>query len=179
MSKQKITTRDLCLIGIFTAFTCAMAQVTIPLPLIPMTMQTFCIPFVGIVLGSKRGAFSALVYALLGAVGLPVFAGFTGGLGIVFGPTGGFILSFPLMALLAGIGAEKGGKVWLWSGLVLGAVVNYLCGMFMFSAVTGLGLAAAFAKAVLPFLPTAAIKILLSGWLGVKCKTLLQKRVPA
>lgn len=180
MQKQKISTRDLCYIGIFTAIIVGLAQISIPMPYgVPMTMQTFAIPLAGIVLGAKRGTLVAVVYVLLGAMSVPVFAGFSGGLGIVLGPTGGFILSFPIMAFTAGIGAEKGSRIWLAFWLVAGAVINYLCGMIMFSVVMASDMKTAFIACVLPFIPTAIIKIVLSGVLGVKLKSVLDKMVPA
>jgi len=141
---------------------------------VPMTLQTFAIPLAGVVLGTKKGMIATLVYILLGAVGLPVFANFTGGIGVVFGRTGGFILSFPLMALAAGIGATKG-KLWLMAWLVVGTVVNYFCGMLMFSFITSTGLAAAFMLAVVPFLLTDVVKIAMVLVLGNVIKQALIK----
>jgi len=176
MDKKKLSTRDLCFIGIFTAIIVVLAQISIPMPYgVPMTLQTFAIPLAGIVLGAKKGTLSTVVYVLLGAIGVPVFAGFTGGLGIVIGPTGGFILSFPIMALTAGIGANKGNKIWLVLGLLVGSVINYLCGMLMFSLVTASDLTTAFVACVLPFIPTAIIKAVLAGVLGVNIKNVLVK----
>ncbi|MEM1485887.1 biotin transporter BioY [Oscillospiraceae bacterium PP1C4] len=176
MVKERISTRDLCLIGLFTAIICVLGQISIPMPYgVPMTMQTFVIPLAGVILGHKKGTFSVLIYVLLGAIGVPVFAGFKCGIGIVFGPTGGFILSFPLMALLAGIGAQKNNKIWLWSGLAFGSIVNFLCGMIMFSLNTGKSFTTAFVACVLPFIPTAIIKIILVGVIGVQCKRILER----
>lgn len=172
---KRITTRELCLIGIFSAIIAIFAQISIPMPYgVPMTLQTFAIPFAGIVLGVKRGTFAAVIYVLLGAAGMPVFAGFSGGPGIVFGPTGGFILSFPVMALTAGIWAEKKNKMWLAFGLILGSFINYACGTIVFMAVMSSSLQTALAACVLPFIPTAIIKIILSGMLGVRCRHILE-----
>ena len=83
---HKITVSELVQIAVFTAIIAAMAQISIPMPAgVPMTMQTFAIPLAGILLGARKGTIATLVYLLLGAVGLPVFAGFTGGIGILFG----------------------------------------------------------------------------------------------
>jgi len=176
MDQKKLSTQDLCYIGIFTAIIAVLAQISIPMPYgVPMTLQTFAIPFAGIVLGARRGALSTVVYVLLGALGVPVFAGFRGGLDIVIGPTGGFILSFPIMALTAGIGASKGNKSWLVLGLLAGSLINYLCGMLMFSLVTASSLNTAFTACVLPFIPTAIIKAVLAGVLGMNIKNALVK----
>ncbi|WMJ84847.1 biotin transporter BioY [Oscillospiraceae bacterium LTW-04] len=178
MSTKKLSVRDLCFIGIFTAVIVVLAQISIPMPYgVPMTLQTFAIPLAGIVLGARKGALSTLTYILLGAFGVPVFAGFTGGLGIVFGPTGGFILSFPLMALAAGIGSECNNNTGLVCGLIAGAVINYICGMLMFSLVTSRSLTTAFVACVLPFIPTSIIKMVLAAILGVKVKHVLEKEM--
>lgn len=176
MFKNKLTVKELCQIGVFTAIITVLAQISIPMPYgVPMTLQTFAIPLAGVVLGAKKGTITATVYVLLGALGIPVFAEFTGGLGIVFGATGGFILSFPILALLAGMGSGKNNILWLSSGLISGAVINYLCGMLMFSAVTGYGLDIAFTACVLPFIPTSIVKMVLVGVIGTKCKRILVK----
>jgi Uncharacterized conserved protein len=173
---KKLSTHDLCLTGVFTAIIIVLGQFSIPMPYgVPMTLQTFVIPFAGIVLGAKRGALATLAYVLLGAVGLPVFAGFTGGINIVFGPTGGFILSFPIMAWFAGKLAEKDHILWIFAGLTTGTLLNFLCGMLMFSLITANSLATAFLACVLPFIPTAIMKIILSAILGRSVKKLLIK----
>ena len=79
MQKTNFKTLDLCMIGVVTAVIVIMAQISIPMPLgVPMTMQTFAITLAGIILGSKKGAVASLIYVLLGAVGVPVFANFSG-----------------------------------------------------------------------------------------------------
>lgn len=181
MKSKKLTVRDFCAIGVFAAVICVLAPISIPMPYgVPMTLQTFVIPLAGVVLGARNGTLAVVLYVLLGAVGLPVFAGLKGGIGVVLGPTGGFILSFPLLALAAGLGGGRDNKLWLASGLVLGAAVNYLCGMLMFSLVASVGLSAAFYACVLPFIPTTVIKIVLTAVLGLKLKSLLARyRIPA
>ena len=104
MQKTNFKTLDLCMIGVVTAVIVIMAQISIPMPLgVPMTMQTFAITLAGIILGSKKGAVASLIYVLLGAVGVPVFANFSGGYQLLVGPTGGFIISFPIMAFIIGL----------------------------------------------------------------------------
>lgn len=175
MNNRIYKVRDLCFIGIFTAVIAIFAQISIPMPFgVPITLQTLVIPLAGIILGAKKGALSALVYILLGAVGIPVFAGFRGGLGIVFGPTGGFILSFPLMAFTAGISVKKRSRVWLFFWLSAGAAINHLCGMLMYSHVMSCTLGTAFID-FLPFIPMAFIKAALSGIIGPKLKSRIPK----
>lgn len=175
--KSKLSIQDLCYISLFTALIAVLAQISIPLPGgVPLTLQTLAVPLAGLVLGPKRGTISALLYVLLGAIGVPVFANFTGGLGIVLGVTGGFIVSFPIMALFAGFAGSKGVKspmLWIW--LVLGALVNYAIGTVWFMVATGTGLGAALAACVVPFIPTAILKIILAGFFGVMLKRALMK----
>jgi biotin transport system substrate-specific component len=167
---KKFNTRDICLMGIFTALMAVTAQISIPMPLgVPMTMQTFAILLAGVMLGAKRGFFATLAYVMLGAAGVPVFANFTGGMGIILGPTGGFIISFPIMALLAGWGADKGRNEMI-AGLTAGSIVNYAAGMIYFMLCTGKDLNVAFAACVLPFIPTAAMKAVAAGAVGLKIR---------
>ena len=167
---KKINTRDVCIMGIFPSFIVVMAQISIPMPLgVPMTMQTFAISLAGVMLGAKRGFFSTLAYVLLGAAGVPVFANFTGGMGIILGPTGGFIISFPLLALLIGWGADKG-RNGMIAGLIAGNIVNYAIGVVCFMLSTGKGLDVAFTACVLPFIPTAIMKAVAAGAVGLKIR---------
>ena len=182
MTKQK-TTRDLCYIAVFTALICVLAQISIPMPAgVPMTLQTFAVPLAGVVLGSRKGTWSTLLYLLLAAAGAPVLAGLRGGIGMVFGVTGGFLLSFPIMAYLAGLGEEIHDNRSLgialrvtarWSGLILGAVINYAIGTLWYMFAAQAPLSAALAGCVLPFLPTAAAKIILVALLGPVLKNAL------
>jgi len=173
---KKLTAAELCRIAICTALIAILAQISIPLPLgVPMTLQTLAVPLAGILIGAKGGTIATCIYLLLGAVGVPVFAGFTGGLGSLLGMTGGFLISFPLMAWLAGWGYEKGTKLSLAAGLVLGAVLNYAIGTVWFVVVAESTFATALSACVIPFIPTAIIKLILAGWLGVLLRTRLVK----
>ncbi len=173
MTSSKLQITDLCSIALCTAVTIIMAQITIPMPLgVPMTMQTFAIMLVSIILGAKKGAFTALIYMLLGMIGLPVFSNFTGGVPCLVGPTGGFILSFPLMAYIIGLGVEKFKNVnrGFILCLIAGNVVNYAIGTIVFSLVTGSTLMTGFSACVLPFIPTTIIKAVIASILGFKIR---------
>ena len=165
--------QNICLTGLFSAIIVIMSQIAIPMPLcVPMTMQTFAVTLAGIILGSKFGALSTFIYMLLGAIGLPVFANFTGGWQSFVGPTGGFILSFPLMAFLIGLGVENRSK-WKYSlliGIILGTTVNLLCGLLMFCFLTNSSLLVGFTTCILPFLPATIIKAILASIIGTQIK---------
>ena len=182
---KKLSIQDLCIIAIFAAIIAVMAQIIIPMPLgVPMTLQTLAIMLAGVMLGAKKALISTVLYVLLGAIGAPVFAGFAGGFGIVLGPTGGFIMSFPILALAVGIGTEKSTKkagtaasaLWLWGGIVTGVLLNYLCGVIYFSIYTSNDLISSFVACVLFFIPTDILKIAIAGLLGVKVRRLLMER---
>ena len=174
--------RDICFIAIITAIIAIFAQISIPMPAgVPFTLQTFIIPLAGIILGWKKGSIAVIIYVILGAIGLPVFSQQTGGFACLFGRTGGFILSFPLMALFAGffsdISINKSLRVkyiFIAAGLVLGSAINYIFGMLMFSFVTSGSLKEAFIICVLPFIPTSVIKIIITGILGENIRRILK-----
>ena len=171
--KSKMSVRDICYAGLFAAVIAVMAQISIPMPLgVPMTMQTFAITLAAVVLGAKLSALSSLIYLILGAVGIPVLANFSGGFDKFVGPTGGFLISFPLMAFIIGWGAEhrkdfKGAYV---LALVVGTLVNYVVGVALFCVVTNGSVAAGITACVLPFIPTAIIKAVLASIIGFGVK---------
>ena len=102
--KRGQKTKDLVLVGMFAAVLAVVSQISIPMPSgVPVTIQVFGIALVGAVLGWKRGLLAVVVYILIGAAGVPVFANFRGGLQVLTGMTGGYILAWPVMAVLCGI----------------------------------------------------------------------------
>lgn len=142
---KKLNISHLVLIGLFAAILAVMSQMSIPLPSgVPVTLQTFAVALCGFVLGSRHGALSVLVYLLLGAVGLPVFAGFIGGAGILFGVTGGFLFGFLAMAALCG-----SAKLWLSA---LGLALCHLLGIAQFSLISGTPLAQSALLVSVPYL---------------------------
>ncbi len=177
MKKQSIHIRNLCMIGLFTAVISIMAQIVIPMPFgVPFTMQTFAITLAGIILGSKNGAVASIIYVMLGAVGLPVFANFTGGWQSIVGPTGGFLLSFPIMAYIIGLGTEHRSK---WKGfsiiaLAFATLLNLVCGTFMFCHLTQTNFLAGFATCALPHIPGTILKAVLAHLLGFNIRRRLQ-----
>jgi len=100
-SRRPIT--DIALIAVFAALIAACSVIAIPISAVPITLQTFAVLLSGAVLGASRGFFAVLLYLAIGAIGLPVFAGGSAGLAPFAGPTVGYLLSFPLAALLTGL----------------------------------------------------------------------------
>jgi len=181
MTKQRQRILEICCIALFTALMAVCAQIAVPLPGgVPFTLQTWALALAGVVLGPKNGTIATLVYVALGAMGAPVFANWTGGFAIVIGRTGGFIMSFPLVALLAGLGAQMGrGKIgkaaWLVAGLTAGTVLNLFAGMVYFDFVMQVGWAAAFAWSVAPFLVSSVLRIVVIAVLGKSITFALEK----
>ena len=173
MQKTNSKVVNLCMIGLFTAVMAVMAQIAIPTPVgVPITLQTFAIILAGIILGSKNGAVASIIYILIGAIGLPVFSNFTGGWQYIIGPTGGFILSFPLMAFIVGFAYEHKNK-WhalYFLGIIFGSAINFTCGVVTFCALTKSELISGFAICALPFIPGEIIKIFLASVLGTKIR---------
>ena len=91
-------------IALFSGILCIVAPFTIPVPMspVPLSLATFVVYLAGALLGAKQGTAGVLVYLLLGAVGLPVFSGFSGGIGVLFGPTGGYLMGYLLCAAIVG-----------------------------------------------------------------------------
>ena len=165
MKKKYTNIQELCIIGLATALICVIAPFSLPLPLgVPMTLQSFIIILTAVILGAKRSATATLIYVLLGSFGLPVFSNFTGGWQCLMGPTGGFILSFPIMAFVIGLGSS------LWLGMLVGTLINYTCGVIMFCLVTESSLVVGITTCVLPFIAFTIIECSLAFFIGVNVK---------
>lgn len=162
-------TQKLCTIGLCTAIIAILAQISIPLPFgVPFTLQTFAIILTATILGAKYGAVAAIVYVLLGTIGLPIFHNFTAGFQVLLGPTGGFLFSFPLLAYFAGLGHECNKRVLRFLLLALGVICNHISGVLFFCLITDGTLWTALTACVLPFLPTTILQTILGSLLGSK-----------
>lgn len=165
------------LVVLMALLTAVAAQVAVPLPFtpVPVTLQVLAVVLSGFLLGARRGAAAQLSYLALGAAGAPVFAGFTGGFVHLLGPTGGYLISYPLAAALAGLafpvvaGAAVGAAArWraaaaaVVAGL-LGLVAIYALGASWLAVVAQLSAGEAWTLAVRPFLAVDAAKIMLAA----------------
>ena len=103
-AERRFTTKEMVLVGMFAAVLAVISQISLPMPTgVPITIQVFGVALVGASLGSRLGTTATLVYVLLGAIGLPIFANFSGGVSSIVGVTGGYIWAWPIMAWLCGI----------------------------------------------------------------------------
>ena len=162
--------------ALMAAVTAVAAQIAIPLPFspVPFTLQVLAVILSGLLLGLRYGSLSQAIYVLVGAVGVPVFAQFSGGLGVVLGPTGGYLVSYPLAAAVAGLAAcaarDAPRRRALLAGFLwgcVGLVAIYALGATWLAVVTHLPFAAALAQGVLPFVPFDLMKVALAALVAV------------
>jgi len=168
-------TRNMMFVAMYAAFLSILAQVTIPLPLVPITGQTLAVGLFATIIGSRFSTYTILVYLALGTIGLPVFAGFTSGLGILFGPTGGYLFGFIPAAFLTGYWLERNGFTNTHAILanLLGMVITLGFGMAWLKFVTSISWNAAFMTGLMPFLPVGILKAIIAAYLGI----LIRKRL--
>lgn len=146
--------------------TAGAAQVSVPLWPVPITGQTLAVLLVGSALGARRGALSMLVYALLGVIGLPVFAGGSAGFAVLVSPSGGYIVGFVAAAALVGWIAERFGDRPLRNAALsfaLGTVVTFAAGMGWLAVSLGLDLQQTLEFGLYPFVLGGAVKALLGA----------------
>lgn len=180
MVRQRSKTYDMVYVGIFTVLIAICSWISIPMT-VPFTLQTMGVFLTVGILGGRRGTLAVLVYILLGAIGVPVFAGFTGGIGVLISNTGGYIMGFLLSALLMW-GMEKlfgKSNLVLAVSMVLCLLVCYTVGtiwfMMVYSANTGaVGIMTVLGWCVFPFIIPDIIKIVLALMLKNKLAGVLQ-----
>ena len=178
--KQGMDVKSLTLIGIMAAICCVLGPWQIPIGPVPISLQIIAVCLCSYVLGARKGAMAVLIYVLLGLIGLPVFAGASGGASVLFGPTGGYIIGFIFMAFISGLFIEKAGikKIYLQViGLILGLLVCYLFGTVWFTVVNtkGINFTQALGYCVYPFIPFDVAKRVISVILGNALKQALNK----
>ena len=172
--------RNLCYIALFAALTAVCAWITVPAT-VSFTMQTFAIMAAVGLLGTRRAFLSTLLYLALGCVGLPVFSGFRGGIGVLAGPTGGYLVGFVLLTLIITFAQARWGRgQWVFVlSAVVGLLVCYAFGtawfLIVYTRTGAITLGVVLAKCVLPFLLPDAVKLALATLLRAR----LYRRIPA
>lgn len=178
---KKLTIYQLALISLMTAVTCILGPASLALPFspVPISFTNLAIYFTIFILGTKLGTISYLIYLLLGAVGLPVFSGFSGGLGKLVGPTGGYLIGFILMAYICGIFIERyptkeiKDRVMQVLGMILGTLVAYAFGTAWLAYMAKMSLPAALMAGVIPFIPGDLAKIVITAVAGPEIRSTL------
>ena len=179
--ENPLKARDLTLISLGSALIAVCAWISVPAA-VPFTMQTFAVCLIAALLGLRRGLWSVGIYLLLGAFGLPVFAGFKSGLGTLLGTTGGYLIGFLFTSLIVGLASDRWGcrLPSLLGFMALGLLVCYLFGtlwfMWVYARTSGpIGIASALSWCVLPYLPADTAKLLLAALLTRRLAPLVKR----
>ena len=173
MKKKGLSIRGMIYASVFGAVTAAGAYMMIPLPPVPITLQTLFLYLAAALLGARLGALSQVVYLIVGIIGLPVFAGGKAGLGVLLGPTGGYLIGFVAGAYVIGklVEIKKGpGPVWVALAMIAGTAVIYLFGVLQLMIIAKLSMDKAVTVGVLPFLIGDALKIAAAVLITVKLR---------
>ncbi len=176
---KPISVKQLAFTGVMAAVICVLAPWSLHLPFspVPISLGTLAAYFVVVVAGCKLGTLSVFLYLLLGLAGLPVFAGFAAGPGVLFGPTGGYLIGYLLLALISGFFVDHWNDRLLPSiaGILLGTAALYLLGTFWLAHQASYTLPQAFFAAVVPFLPGDAVKMAVALTVGRQVRRRLQR----
>lgn len=171
---KKLTTYQLTLTAVMAAVICVLGPISIAIPVspVPISLASMAVYLAVTVLGMKLGTLSCLIYLLLGLVGIPVFAGGSAGAAKLFGPTGGYLIGYLFLALIAGafVGrfAENKWKNIAFAalGMILGTIVLYALGTAWLAYSAGMDFQAALWAGVIPFIPGDLVKMVIAVLLG-------------
>ncbi|MBC6314446.1 biotin transporter BioY [Listeria grandensis] len=170
MRDQKL--KQLIINALFAVIIAILAQVTIPIGPIPLTGQTFAIGLAATILGARNATISVAVYLVLGAIGVPVFAGMSAGLGILFGPTGGFLIGFLFNAYVTGFLIEKTNFSMAYAifANIIGSFITLLFGALWLKFGGDLSWSAAFTAGVTPFIIPGILKAIFAALIGISIR---------
>ena len=174
------TVRDMTKMAVCLAFCMVSAFISFPLPMTPglVTALTIALDVTAFVLSPKLTFITVLAYVLLGAVGLPVFPGGTGGLGRLLGPTGGFYIGWPFVCAIVSVLAKRKAMSFRWYALVAivaGIPLTYVGGILSMMIVMQIDLTKALLMAAVPFIPGDIMKALLASFIGLRVNKMLAR----
>lgn len=176
---KKQNTASLTMIGLMTAVTCILGPLSIAIPIspVPISFTNLAIFFSAILLGWKKGTISFIVYLLIGFAGVPVFSNFTSGPAKLLGPTGGYLIGFIFLALVAGFFVDRfPGKLYIYVlGMVLGMFITYVLGSGWLAYQANMTFEAALFAGVIPYIPGDIVKIMIATILGTTIKKQVKK----
>ena len=179
VDNQKIRTKQMVLIALMTAVTCVLGPLSIPLPFspVPISLTNFAIFLAIFVLGMKSGTISFIIYLLLGAIGVPVLSSFRGGLQVLAGPTGGYLIGFIFLALIMGFALDHFNRKLVPTiiGLIIGMAVCYAFGTVWLAKLLSLSFKEGLMMGVIPYLAGDAAKIIIAAIVGPKLYGATQK----
>jgi hypothetical protein len=165
-----MSTKNISIIALMSAIICILAPISIPLGFtdIPISLGLFAILITAYVLTPTQAVISVLIYILLGSFGLPVFSKYTGGIGVLFGPTGGYIIGYLATVSISSYIIHKfpGNILYQAISLVIGVILCYLLGTIWFSMQKVMPFSKALILCVFPFIPADILKIIISIFIG-------------
>lgn len=159
------STKKLTRVAFFTALIAVLAQISIPFYPVPFTGQVFGVFLAGILLGSRAGLLSVLTYLLIGAAGFPVFAMWRGGIQVILGPTGGFLLGFiPAVYILGKLTGDRNnsGNAHMITGMLIFLLILYTCGGLQLSYFMNYDFRQTLIAGIIPYLPLDLVKATLT-----------------
>lgn len=165
-------TKNIILSGIFAAILCIFSVITIPIGTVPVTLSVFAVVLVSVILPVRCAFLSIIVYIFIGFAGLPVFAGFTSGTSVLFGPTGGYIWSYIFFPLIIGLWKRNTplSVKRIFVRALIALIVMYIGGTLQFCIVQSVSVSKALFVCLFPFIPFDIIKIVLACVVGVRMK---------
>lgn len=165
-----MNTKRIALIGLMTAVICALGPISFPLPIspVPVSLGVLGVLLTAYLLGMKWGTVSCLVYLLIGLVGVPVFTGFSGGVGKVLGPTGGYLIGYIFLSLFTGFFVGKWPNKWPLhlAGMILGTAAMYLFGTLWLGYLMKCSFLEALWIGAILYIPAELVKITITLSLG-------------
>ena len=166
---MKLKVKDMTFIALFAALMCVISPFSLPIGPVPISLATLVVYIVASFLDYKRAPVVVLVYILIGICGLPVFSSFSGGIGKIIEPTGGYIIGYFFLAIIESILItifRK--KKWVYPlAMIAGTLVLYIFGTAWFMVLTEYSFTKAMMACVIPFLPGDALKIIIATSLSI------------
>ncbi len=169
MSTKKITQTAL-----FTAIMIICSQITIPTGIVPFSLSIFAIYFIALSVDRNQAVMAIVIYILLGVVGLPIFAGFGSGVSKIMGPTGGFIVAYPIMAFIVSTITKSNKILSHIIAITLSTAVCYLLGTVWYSYVLAVDIKTAIITVALPYIPFDILKYIAGYFVAKSVKKVLK-----
>ncbi|MCR5784366.1 MAG: biotin transporter BioY [Eubacterium sp.] len=174
---KKLSVSEMAVTAVMTAVCCVLGPLSVPIGPVPVSLGILGVLLSVYILGRLKGTIAVLIYLLIGFAGVPVFAGFTAGAGKLLGPTGGYLIGYIFLSLIAGTIIDKfpGRYIIHVAAMVLGVAVCYAFGTAWLSYVAGMSFSAALFAGVIPFIPFDLCKIIVTAVIAPQIKKALNK----